>query len=45
MTEQKLLKDCLCRLNQSHIDYMLVGSMAGNYWCAGSAGIGNRPMV
>ena len=32
MTEQELLQDCLRRLNQSSIDYMLVGSMAGNYW-------------
>jgi hypothetical protein len=32
MTEQELLKDCLVRLNQSRIHYMLVGSMAGNFW-------------
>ena len=32
MTEQELLQDCLRRLNQSSIDYMLVGSMASNYW-------------
>ena len=32
MTEQELLKDCLVRLDQSGINYMLVGSMAGNYW-------------
>ncbi len=32
MTEQELLKDCLVRLGQSGISYMLVGSMAGNYW-------------
>jgi hypothetical protein len=32
MTEQELLKDCLARLNRSSIDYMLVGSMASNYW-------------
>lgn len=31
MTEQELLKDCLIRLGQSGINYMLVGSMAGNY--------------
>lgn len=32
MTEQELLQDCLRRLNQSSISYMLVGSMASNYW-------------
>lgn len=32
MTEQELLVDCLRRLEGSGIDYMLVGSMAGNYW-------------
>ncbi len=32
MTGQELLQDCLRRLHQSSIDYMLVGSMAGNYW-------------
>lgn len=32
MTEQQLLQDCLRRLNQSSIAYMLVGSMASNYW-------------
>lgn len=32
MTEQELLRDCLVRLNGSGISYMLVGSMAGNYW-------------
>lgn len=32
MTEQELLQDCLLRLNRSSIDYMLVGSMASNYW-------------
>ena len=32
MTEQELLQDCLQRLNQSTIAYMLVGSMASNYW-------------
>lgn len=32
MTEQELLRDCLRRLNESQIDYMLVGSMAGNFW-------------
>lgn len=32
MTEQELLRDCLRRLNQSSINYMLVGSMASNYW-------------
>ena len=32
MTEQELLQDCLRRLNQSTIDYMLVGSMASNFW-------------
>ncbi len=32
MTEQELLVDCLRRLEGSRIEYMLVGSMAGNYW-------------
>lgn len=32
MTEQELLIDCLRRLNQSQIPYMIVGSMASNYW-------------
>lgn len=32
MTEEELLVDCLERLEGSGIDYMLVGSMAGNYW-------------
>jgi hypothetical protein len=32
MTEQELLEDCLRRLNQARIEYMLVGSMASNYW-------------
>ena len=32
MTEQELLVDCLRRLEGSGIGYMLVGSMAGNYW-------------
>ncbi|MEM6468431.1 MAG: hypothetical protein AAF802_02595 [Planctomycetota bacterium] len=32
MTEEELLVDCLRRLEGSGIDYMLVGSMAGNYW-------------
>lgn len=32
MTEQELLRDCLRRLNRSSIDYMLVGSMASNFW-------------
>jgi hypothetical protein len=32
MTEQELLQDCLRRLSNSGIEYMLVGSMAGNYW-------------
>ena len=32
MTETELLVDCLQRLEQSGIAYMLVGSMAGNYW-------------
>ena len=32
MTEQELLQDCLIRLNRFSIDYMLVGSMASNYW-------------
>lgn len=32
MTEEDLLVDCLRRLEGSGIDYMLVGSMAGNFW-------------
>lgn len=32
MTEEELLVDCLGRLERSGIDYILVGSMAGNYW-------------
>jgi hypothetical protein len=32
MTEQELLIDCLRRLNNSSVEYMLVGSMASNYW-------------
>lgn len=31
-TEQELLVDCLERLNRLGIPYMLVGSMASNYW-------------
>lgn len=32
MTEEELLVDCLGRLERCEIEYMLVGSMAGNYW-------------
>ena len=32
MTEQELLCDCLKRLNRVQIPYMIVGSMASNYW-------------
>lgn len=32
MTEQELLIDCLRRLNQAEITYMVTGSMASNYW-------------
>lgn len=32
MTESELLVDCLRRLEKAGIKYMLVGSMAGNYW-------------
>jgi hypothetical protein len=32
VTEEQLLVDCLRRLEAAGIDYMLVGSMAGNYW-------------
>lgn len=32
MSEEELLVDCLRRLESSGIDYMLVGSMACNYW-------------
>lgn len=31
-TERELLVDCLERLNQVGVPYMLVGSMASNYW-------------
>jgi hypothetical protein len=31
-TERELLVDCLARLNRLGIPYMLVGSMASNYW-------------
>ena len=34
MTEQDLLIDCLKRLNESSVEYMLVGSMASNYWAS-----------
>lgn len=32
MTEEELLVDCFHRLKRSGVAYMLVGSMAGNYW-------------
>jgi len=32
MTEQELLVDCLQRLDRAQIPYMIVGSMASNYW-------------
>jgi hypothetical protein len=32
MTEQELLVDCLKRLNQVGLAYMVTGSMASNYW-------------
>ena len=32
MTERELLVDCLRRLNQAGISYMLTGSMVSNYW-------------
>ncbi len=32
MTEQELLLDCLRRLNSTRIPYMIVGSMASNFW-------------
>ncbi len=32
MTERELLVDCLVRLNQADIAYMLTGSMASTYW-------------
>jgi len=32
MTEKDLLADCLRRLNQTGVPYMLTGSMASNYW-------------
>ena len=31
-TERELLVDCLERLNRLNVPYMLVGSMASNYW-------------
>lgn len=31
-TERELLVDCLERLNRLSVPYMLVGSMASNYW-------------
>lgn len=31
-TESELLVDCLQRLNRLGVPYMLVGSMASNYW-------------
>lgn len=31
-TERELLVDCLGRLNDLAVPYMLVGSMASNYW-------------
>ena len=31
-TERELLVDCLERLNRLDVSYMLVGSMASNYW-------------
>jgi hypothetical protein len=32
MNEQELLVDCLKRLNQADIAYMVTGSMASNFW-------------
>ena len=32
MTEQELLRDCLVRLGQSGLNFMLVESMADDYW-------------
>jgi hypothetical protein len=32
VTERELLVDCLRRLNQAGIGYMLTGSMVSNYW-------------
>jgi len=32
MTEQELLQDCLKRLNDAGVHYMLTGSMASNAW-------------
>ncbi len=32
MTERDLLVDCLRRLNQAGLGYMLTGSMVSNYW-------------
>jgi hypothetical protein len=32
MTENELLVDCLKRLNDSPVPYLLTGSMASNYW-------------
>jgi hypothetical protein len=32
VTERDLLVDCLRRLNQAEVSYMLTGSMVSNYW-------------
>ena len=32
MTEQELLRDCVRRLNESGVTYMVTGSMASNAW-------------
>ena len=32
MTEQELLVDCLQRLNEAEVPYMVTGSMASNFW-------------
>ena len=32
MTQEELLQDCLVRLNQSGVAYLVTGSMASNYW-------------
>ena len=32
MTQEQVLQDCLDRLNQSGVAYLVTGSMASNYW-------------
>ncbi|MFM8469530.1 MAG: hypothetical protein ACKODH_06110 [Limisphaerales bacterium] len=32
MTQERILQDCLVRLNQAGVAYLVTGSMASNYW-------------